>query len=595
LALKIFIIKNDRVVFKHELYRRTIEGSLSPFKRVALNKMMLDLFLASFEEAGDIERIVHYAKNANEYELVIKYASMAAKQAASVGAHTEAAKLYLTAIEYYQGDDEGLMLQFYEGYAFECYLTNRLKEAIIYTTKSLNFLEKGGDPEKHAKCLCFLSWLCWIDDDLQKAEDFALHAIDVLKDKPVSHSKATAYSLLSQLKMMADLSDECIFWGEQAIAMAEDLGDKGLLSYALGNVGSVKIRIPAWQQEGLSMLQQSLEIGLQHSYHDYTGMAYINLAYNNVIIKDFPSAKKALNTGIDYCEENNLYLVRNYLLIVRARLHLETGDWTAAYNIAMQLADEDKQLKVINIYALSILASIEMRRGNATDILSRLTKATSYAFETKEPQRIVTALSAFLEYEWIMGKHFIDDELLKSSIEIMQTRGNIYRNSEFHFWLQKARGQSLRMTEVFQGYEISDLAKAKKAASLWKNTGCPYNEALALSKGTEDSKREAIVLLQGVGADAVVQKIKAEMRSSGIKSIPRGMRKSTLSNAALLTSRELDILQLLKEGLQNKEIAGKLFIAPKTVDHHISAILFKLDVSSRVKAVNEAVRQEIIK
>ena len=46
-ALNIIVIKNDRVVFKHELYRRTIEGSLSPFKRIELNKKILEFFLAS--------------------------------------------------------------------------------------------------------------------------------------------------------------------------------------------------------------------------------------------------------------------------------------------------------------------------------------------------------------------------------------------------------------------------------------------------------------------------------------------------------------------------------------------------------------------
>ena len=43
-ALNIIMVKNDRVIFKHELYRRTIEGSLSPFKRIALNKKILELF-----------------------------------------------------------------------------------------------------------------------------------------------------------------------------------------------------------------------------------------------------------------------------------------------------------------------------------------------------------------------------------------------------------------------------------------------------------------------------------------------------------------------------------------------------------------------
>ena len=59
-----------------------------------LNKKILDLLLESFEENQATERIIHHAKNANEYDLVVKYAPVAAKQAASVGAHIEAAQLY---------------------------------------------------------------------------------------------------------------------------------------------------------------------------------------------------------------------------------------------------------------------------------------------------------------------------------------------------------------------------------------------------------------------------------------------------------------------------------------------------------------------
>jgi hypothetical protein len=88
--LGILVIRNGLIFFKHELYRRTIENSLSPFLRLALNKKILDLFLESFEQSGDLERIVHHAKNANENELVVKYAPLAADRAALLGAHTEA-------------------------------------------------------------------------------------------------------------------------------------------------------------------------------------------------------------------------------------------------------------------------------------------------------------------------------------------------------------------------------------------------------------------------------------------------------------------------------------------------------------------------
>jgi DNA-binding CsgD family transcriptional regulator len=594
-ALKIIIIKNDRVIFKHELYRRTIEGSLSPFKRIALNKRMLDLFLDSFEEEGDIERIVHYAKNANENDVVIKYAPVAAMQAAGVGAHIEASKLFLTAIEYCDGYDSDQLLAFYDAYAYECYLTNQTDEAIIYYTKSLEKWKQKNDIEKIGNCLFYLSRLWWINDNLIKAESFAEQAIQVLENQPSSAAKAIAYSLMSQLKMFSDLSDECIAWGQKAIDLAQELGDNAILSYALGNVGSVQIRMPALMQKGRAMLQQSLEIALQNSYEDYAGMAYVNLAYNGMIIKDYALAQQALTTGIRYCEENNLDLWRLYLLTVKARFKLDTGNWTEAYDIANKLVEDEKATKIIEIFALTILAKIRMRRGDNDAILILLKEATDKAFETLEPQRIIQAMAAFLEYEWLMGTTIIDKRILERAIEMTKERGNIYGNSEFAFWLRKARGESLPIKEVYEGYDISSSAKAENAARLWKKVGCSYNEALVLFEGGEDEKRKAIMIVQGLGADAVYQKMKLQMRSSGIKKIPRGLRESTKTNPAQLTNRELDVLQLLQKGVQNKEIAGTLFISPKTADNHISSILFKLDVNSRTKAVAEAVRLGILK
>ena len=70
------------------------------FKRIAINKKLLDFFLESFEKENEIERIVHYAKNANDNDTVVKYAPTCCDAAAAVGAHTESAKLYLTAIEF---------------------------------------------------------------------------------------------------------------------------------------------------------------------------------------------------------------------------------------------------------------------------------------------------------------------------------------------------------------------------------------------------------------------------------------------------------------------------------------------------------------
>jgi len=204
-------------------------------------------------------------------------------------------------------------------------------------------------------------------------------------------------------------------------------------------------------------------------------------------------------------------------------------------------------------------------------------------------------LTGFLEYEWIMGKAFVEQEAIDRTIEMIGHMGNVYETNGFAFWLSKARKQSLPLRETFDGYQFHDQATAVKAAAVWEKLGCPYEQALALFEGDEEDKINALQIVRKLGAGAVYEKLKREMRASGIRNIPRGIRKSTQANPALLTERELGVLQLLKDGMQNKEIAARLFISAKTVDHHISAILFKLDVSSRLKAVQEAKQLGILK
>ena len=594
LDAKILISKDGLISFKHELYRRTTETSLSPLVRIALNKRILDLFLKNFERNQETERIIHHAKNANEYETVVKYAPIAAKQAATMGAHIEAAKLYLTAIEYYQENDSKTLIQFYESYAYECYLTNQIREAIIYTTKALKHWDELIDVEKKGNCLRFLSRLWWFEGNRKKAEFYASRAIEVLEDQPMSASKAMAYSNLSQLKMLSNENDECIAWGEKAIEMAKELADEEILCHALNNVGASQTGIPSLRSQGIELLQQSLQIAIKHSYDDHAGRAYANLASNAVKMKDNGFAKKILEEGIQYCEERNLDTYHKYLAVFKAWLSLETGIWNEACRVAENLLKNVDEHPIVKIEALVVVATIKMRRGE-NDLLPLLIEAKEKAFQTMEPQRILPVLTAFLEYEWITGTSFIKQEDIDHAIPMLPNGGNMYLKNKFCLWLVKARKQKISLPDFLDGHQLDDKATATKSSALWKKLNCPYEQALTLFEGDDNDKRAAIEIVHKLGADAIYEKMKFEMRASGIKSIPRGIRKSTKSNPAHLTDRELDVIQLLKDGMQNKEIANRLFISPKTVHHHVSSIFFKLEVNSRAKAVKEAINLEIIK
>ena len=79
-----------------------------------------------------------------------------------------------------------------------------------------------------------------------------------------------------------------------------------------------------------------------------------------------------------------------------------------------------------------------------------------------------------------------------------------------------------------------------------------------------------------------------------MRGISRGPRQTTKANAAGLTRRELEVLGLLADGLRNREIAERLVLAPKTVDHHVTAILRKLDAPTRGQAAAAARRLGIV-
>jgi DNA-binding NarL/FixJ family response regulator len=85
------------------------------------------------------------------------------------------------------------------------------------------------------------------------------------------------------------------------------------------------------------------------------------------------------------------------------------------------------------------------------------------------------------------------------------------------------------------------------------------------------------------------------LRERGARDLRQGPRPATRSNPAGLTGRQLEVLALLADGLRNAQIAERLVLSSKTVDHHVSAILRKLDVGSRTEAAAQAGRLGIVR
>lgn len=140
-------------------------------------------------------------------------------------------------------------------------------------------------------------------------------------------------------------------------------------------------------------------------------------------------------------------------------------------------------------------------------------------------------------------------------------------------------------------YALSIRGDWAGAAELWQDLGCPYERALALAAADDEAAlREGLDELNRLGARRPAEILARRVRELGGTAVPRGPRPTTRANPAGLTKREVEVLGLIAEGLRNGEIATRLFLSEKTVHHHVSAVLRKLNVQTRGQAAAEAQR-----
>ena len=122
-----------------------------------------------------------------------------------------------------------------------------------------------------------------------------------------------------------------------------------------------------------------------------------------------------------------------------------------------------------------------------------------------------------------------------------------------------------------------------------------YEAGVALCPGsTEADRRRALTIFHALDARPAAALAARLLREAGVRGVPRGPRPSTKRNGGRLTTREVEVLRLLGQAMRNRDIAQRLHLSEKTVDHHVAAILAKLGVSSRAQAVSAADRVGIV-
>jgi len=564
------------VHFRHELARHAIRSSVPIAARRRLHAEILEALLAAHADPADI---VHHAEAAGARDVVADHALVAARRAAALESNREAYFHYRRASDFVERLPVPEQATVLEELATAAYAVGRLDDAFPALERAIDIYRDLGDDPAVGRCTRVLSRFHWFAGDGGLARSNALEAIAILEPLGESVELARAYSVLSQLAMLAEDADQALEWGEQALELATRLGDESTRAHALVNIGTARNQRD--HRDTATLLEAHGIADAAGDRHE-AARALVNLSYTLMLWARPEEALVHAEHALDYAEQHEIQTLAAYIATTIAWLRLRAGEWDEAEQVALR--EIERASTVTQLLAKTVSTELAVRRGDP-DAGARLGDLAAQAERTGERQRILPVLE--LETEWALTTGApMPTEQLERLLGEVPPRG--WLPVRVAAWAAVA-GVDVELGEHPPSPHSHMLRRDwLGAADAFGEVGWPYDRALMLSLlDDEESLVEAIEIARGLGAEPLTRRVAGRMRELGIR-VPQGPREATRANPAGLTPRQLEVLALLAEGLTNAEIAERLVVSPRTAEHHVAAVLTKLQVTTRREAAQRA-------
>jgi DNA-binding CsgD family transcriptional regulator len=583
----------DGVLFRHELARLAVAASLAPDRAVMLHRRALRALADPALGAPDYVRLAHHAEAAGDGPAVLRYAPAAGERAAERGSPREAQHHYWRALRFADGLDPEARADLLERFCEHAYVSDMRSEAVDAIDRAIAIHRRRGETAREGHALRMRARLLACIGRTREATETVREAVRVLEQGPPSAELARAYSYRAGLAVLDYEFAQSISLGAVAIAMAEEVGDLEALVHALNNVGTAELI--GGYPPGAAKLERSLELARHAHLTIDAGRAYINLSCGLIHHWRWRDALVWIERGIEYTRERGLEAWVKCLVGERALVELALGDWDAAAATAQVLLSGPKdQIIEPRTYALLVVGLVRARRGDP-GCWPLLDEARERAVIAGELRFLGPVSAARAEAAWLEGR----PEAIGAETETAYDLACRLNEPTTAGWLACWRARAGLPVEppdnLPERFSLQLDGEPEAAAELVQAGGADYDAAIALIPSSDGSRlRAGHEQLRALGARPAAAIVAQRLRELGERNLPRGPRTATRDNPAGLTNRELEVLPLLAQGLRNAEIAQRLVITPKTVDHHVSSILRKLGVRSRGQAGATAARLGVV-
>ena len=574
------------IAFRHELARVAVEESISPARRLALHRSVLLALTDSPRATSDVARVAHHAEQAADREAVLRFAPAAAAEAARRGAYREAAAQYARALRF--GDDlsPGDRADLLEGRSRACYLADDQTEAIQVIREAILCRQAQSAPLEEARALTELTDYLWCRGYNGEANEAVVRASQLAAGLPERRGHAYVFHTQALEALGRGDLEASLEHARRALELGERFGDETIAGHARVTVAGIQARSDL--EQGIDLLEEAVESARRQGEHEVAARGLNGLVFRGIEWNRHDLVERYIDDAIEYCTEHTEDLWRINVLAVAARWALDRGRWDDAAGYANAVLDDPRESPWTHHEALCVLALVRTRRGDP-GAREALADATAVGVPREEEFAHVDLAAALAEVAWY--ERAMGDVDAATAAMLSAELGDPTAASRLRFWRRLAGLEDDTRVDGSGPYALSLAGRWQEAANAWAEASCPYETALALAHTDDvDALRQAHAECLRLGARPLATVVARKLRESGARDVPRGPRAATRSNEAELTPRELEVLGLVADGLRNADIAERLFLSPRTVDHHVSAILRKLDARSRGEATAAAGR-----
>jgi DNA-binding CsgD family transcriptional regulator len=581
-ASGLVIVGRDELVFRHELLRRAAEESLPATVRIDLHRRAL----GELEKMGaDPEVLVQHALEAGDGDTLVIYAPDVARRAAAAGSRREAAAYYRALerhLHRFPPVERAVLLE--EWSDVENDLGNAAR-AFELLREAIQILEETGDRLATALARQKTILLLRATKQDEEARRIASDVVSELERVGASTDQlAMAVADLALINVLTDKVDVAA----EATARARELAAPG------SEVEAVALAVEVWIEDDLAAAREKGEQTLRIAAEAGSVRA-LNMTYSGLVVLSVqalpPLCDDLIDRAIDFAEEQGLEQRRAFFLMARADCELSAGHFARAEDIGHEVAALWSDFDInLALWALATTALAQVRRG--TPVASKSIKRL-FEIPDRLPPSAYGAEAVLAESHWLDERSPFDVDSASKELAYYQAYYERYGRLDLEpalsaslaFWLWKLHLLAELPQWLPPVYRKQIAGDWEEAAEIWADWERPYERALALADGDVNARLGALEILDGIGAVPLATRVRRDLRGDGVRNIPLGPRPSTRERFAHLTARQSEVLDLIAVGLTNAEIAERLFISSRTAEHHVAAVMSKLNASSRREAV----------